>query len=669
MYDILLEDGVLRHALARLNDVVLITEAEPVNLPGPQIVYVNAAFERMTGYTAAEVIGQTPRILQGPRTNRAELQRIREALEAWRAVRVCLTNYRKNGLPFDVEFEIVPVCNDLGWYTHWVSVQRDVTNRTLAEAAIRRATTFEALLDDASSEVILFTGATGAAVSTRASANDPWVTRHVIPADIAAPHALSGTMARMIATVDESDRGVVAMDEPGCVVRGLRASLAGGGDLLVALWREEAGDWALAAELLPPVVPRIAAAHDQLAVQREHDRLQGELVQAHKLEAVGRLAGGIAHDFNNLLMVITGNLELMREQLRHQLPGEYVELSEVLGAADRARSLVEHLLAFSHRRPVTHEAVDVRALILATTALLQRTLGQDIGIVCEIASEGALIVDGDAALMEQTLLNLAINARDAIRSLPNEAGRQRGIITIGARAVTLSHEQALQWPPLGTGRCIEIVVSDTGNGMSEEVRAKALEPFFTTKGVGEGTGLGLSSVYGTVRNLNGAMQLESAVPHGAVVRMRFPVGTLAADLDVGSVSDAAPLRQRTLLFVEDDAAVRSVMLRMLRHAGHRVIEAHNGPEALDLAATMGEELAGVISDVRMPGMSGIEMVRALRLVRPDVPVLFVSGDADGTWITEFGANTALLTKPFAPPRLFAALDEAFSAVRTAPRAE
>jgi len=646
---------VLRAALAGLNDVVLITEAEPFDRPGPRIVYVNAAFERMTGYRSDEVIGLTPRILQGPRTNAAELARIHRALESWSAVRVCLTNYRKDGIPFDVEFEIVPVANEAGWYTHWVSVQRDVTARTLAELITRTAATFDELLAGAASEIAMFTGAASCSVCVRSSSLEPWIVRYhhsagAAPVPEGWPRQIETAIAQTPAPAAVMPISLV--DGVGCACA---VPLNVGGELAIVVCRTERGAWPLADTLLPAVASRVAAASDRLRVQRDRTRLESELMQAHKLQAVGRLASGIAHDFNNLLTVITGNLEFMRERWRDARAVEPVELAEVLGAAERARGLVEHLLAFSHRRPMAAAPVDVRALVASTAALLQRTLGAEITIETSVAAEGELLIDGDAALLEQALLNLAFNARDAIESVAGGLADRR--ITLAARLVVLSDQEAARWAPLVAGACVEITVIDSGPGMTTDVKARAFEPFFTTKDVGEGTGLGLASVFGAVTNLRGAVRLEDALPHGSVVRMRFPRGASSASAEPAPATPLAAAPQRTLLFVEDDDAVRSVMKRMLQSAGYFVVEARNGQEALARVATMGDELAGVVTDVRMPVMCGTDMVRELRKSRPTMPVLFVSGNAESSAIAEFGNRTALLSKPFTHARLLAALDD------------
>ena len=660
MNDVTLDESTLRSALARLNDVVLITEAEPFDLPGPRILYVNAAFERMTGYSAGDVIGLTPRILQGPRTDRAELRRLRAALESWNAVRVCLTNYRKDGTPFDVEFEIVPVANPDGWYTHWVSVQRDVTERTLAADVLRTADSFDALLEGLSAELMLYTDADGCSICVRRSAAEPWAIQHYRRADDDRPPAsLPSAIARVLGAPDGAGTRVIPADTPDYSVRAARARLSGGGHVVLLLWRRVTETWELADTLLPPIAPRAAQAYDRVLAQQDRARLEVQLVQAQKLDAVGRLAGGIAHDFNNLLTVMTGNLEFLRERLRDQLPEEPVELADVLSATERARALVENLLSFSHRRLRTHDAVDVRALISATAALLQRKLGGEIDVVTDVASTGELVIAGDAALLEQVLLNLAFNARDAIVSGASAAVPRQGSVTLSARTVVLDADEALQWTPLRAGRCVELTVVDTGPGMTEAVRASAFDPFFTTKDVGAGSGLGLSSVLGSVTNLAGVVRLEHAVPHGLIVRMRFPASEMPA-VAMPVAPTGAPIPQvPTLLFVEDDDAVRNVMLRVLQSAGHTVVDARNGYDALQLAQTMGTALVGVITDVRMPVMDGIEMSRVLRQSRPKLPLLFVSGNADTSWIEEFGANATLLTKPFAPSRLLAAIGNTF----------
>ena len=667
------EPALPRGMLASLNDVVLVTEAESTDLPGPRIVYVNEAFERMTGYSAADVIGQTPRMLQGPRSSRAELNRLRAALGAWASCRICVTNYRKDGIPFDVEFEVVPVANDDGWFTHWVSIQRDVTERTMAVAVIEAATTAEELFQNVGAELAEYTGADGCTVCARGSAEEPWHVQHVryeaggvVSHPITPPAAVSAAIHSLVSVLHgASEHRPLVLEQEGTSVRGEYHALAGGGAISMLVWRAGTGEWQLADTLLPRIAKRVGVKYDGLVVQRERSRLHGELVRAQKLEAVGRLAGGVAHDFNNLLTVITGNMEFLREQLHGQLNEEPMELDEVLQAVVRARGLVERLLSISHRRSSAHEAVDLRALVTSTAALLRRTLGANIDVVTDVASE-ALTIDGDAMLLEQALLNLALNARDAIESVDAQSGMPAyGTITIAARVMHLSGAEAQYWAPLQRGRCIELTVCDTGPGMTAQVHARAFEPFFTTKGVGTGTGLGLASVLGTVTNFAGVVRLEAAVPHGVVVRMRFPSGTIPLPLVPDERTPVHTATPRTLLVVEDEAGVRKVIVRILKSAGHRVIEARDGAEALTMIAVQGNALDAVVTDVSMPVMGGITMAREIRRTRPDVPLLFMSGNAEPGILDEFGSGVSMLSKPFPPSRLLTTINAMLLAQRPA----
>ena len=667
------EPALPRGMLASLNDVVLVTEAESIDLPSPRIVYVNEAFERMTGYAEADVIGQTPRMLQGPRSSRAELDRLRAALEAWQSCRICVTNYRKDGIPFDVEFEVVPVANDDGRYTHWVSIQRDVTERTMAVAVIEAAANVEELFQNAGAELAEYTGADGCTVCARGSAEEPWHVQHVryeaggvVLHQITPPAAVSAAVHSLVSVLyGASEHRPLVLEQEGTSVRGEHHPLSGGGAISMLIWRAGTGVWQLADELLPQIAKRVGVRYDGLVVQRERSRLHGELVRAQKLEAVGRLAGGVAHDFNNLLTIITGNMEFLREQLQGQLTEEPMELDEVLQAVVRARGLVERLMSISHRRSNAHEAVDLRALIASTAALLRRTLGANIDVVTDVSSE-ALMIDGDAMLLEQALLNLALNARDAIESTDAKSDMPAyGTITIAARVIHLSSTEARYWAPLQRGRCIELTVRDTGPGMTDQVHARAFEPFFTTKGVGAGTGLGLASVLGTVTNVAGVVRLEAAVPHGVVVRMRFPSGTIPMPLVPDERTPVHTTTPRTLLVVEDEAGVRKVIVRMLESAGHRVIEARDGAEALTMIAVQDDALDAVVTDVSMPVMGGITMAREIRRTRPDIPLLFMSGNAEPGILDEFGSGVSMLSKPFPSARLLTTIEAMLSAQRPA----
>ncbi len=664
----LLELELPREMLASLNDVIIVTQAEPVDLPGPRIVYVNEAFERMTGYSAADVIGQTPRILQGLRSSRPELERMGVALKAWMSCRICVTNYRKDGTPFDVEFEVVPVANQEGWFTHWVSIQREVSDRTLAVAVVDTAATVEALFQTAGVELAEYTGANGCAVCARGSADEPWFIQHVryeagqaVLHQVMPPAAVSAAIRQLVSAPNgESEHMSLVREQEAMCVRVEQQALPSGGAIAMLVWRAGTGAWQLADALLPPVVKRVGRKYDSLVAQRDRSRLQGELIRAQKLEAVGRLAGGVAHDFNNLLTIIAGNMEFLRQQLHGQLAEEPVELDEVLQAVMRARGLVERLMSISHRRSSAHEAVDLRALVTSTVGLLRRTLGTNINVVSNVPAE-TLMIDGDATLLEQVLLNLALNARDAIESAEGQSQMPaHGTITIAARAVQLTGTEARHWAPLQVGHCIELTVGDTGPGMSDQVNSRAFEPFFTTKDIGAGTGLGLSSVLGTVTNLDGVVRLEGAMPHGVLVRMRFPPGTIPLPPIPGDQTPIYAASPRTLLVVEDEIGVRKVIVRILTSAGHRVIEAEDGADALARIATLGEKFDAVLTDVSMPVISGITMAREIRRTRPELPLLFMSGNAEPDMLQEFGAGVTMLSKPFTAKRLLTALDAVLS---------
>ncbi|MFW6092643.1 MAG: PAS domain S-box protein [Pseudomonadota bacterium] len=361
---------LLQTAVSRLNDIVVITEADPLDSPGPRIVYVNEAFEKHTGYRRDEVIGRNPRFLQGPETRRSELDRIRRALDTGQPVRSELVNYTRSGGELRLELDIVPIVGDAGVITHFVAVQRDVTE------------------------------------------------------------------------------------------------------------------------------------------QRE---LEAQLRQAQRLDAIGQLTGGVAHDFNNLLTVILGNADLLMDQLAdddklHRLAG----LTKA--AAERGSVLTNRLLAFARRQALDPTSTDVGDLLRGMHGLLSRTLGDDIEIVVSVAADTwpAMV---DAPQLETALLNLCINARDAMAR-----GGRIAVEAGNARLGRAADRDAVATP----GDYVAITVTDTGEGMTAEVLAKAFEPFYTTKEPGKGSGLGLSMVYGFAKQSAGHVEMDSEPGHGTRVRLYLP---------------------------------------------------------------------------------------------------------------------------------------------------
>jgi len=388
-------------------------------------------------------------------------------------------------------------------------------------------------------------------------------------------------------------------------------------------------------------------------------RLEQELRQSQKMDSLGRLAGGVAHDFNNLLTVVRGYADVLSGELSPEDP-RLAEVREIRRAADRATSLTRQLLAMSRRQVLVPREVDLNTLVLEMERMLRRVIGEAIQIVTQ-PSPGLGWVRADSGQLEQVLLNLAVNARDAM-----PAG---GILTIGTSRIELPHVHE-ECNPAGipAGDYVVLQVADTGIGMEPEVLSKVFEPFFTTKPVGEGTGLGLSTVYGIVQQSNGFIAVDSEPGVGTSFRVFLPrlaqKGGVTAEA-AASQAEPAGMRRARILLVEDDEGVRQLTCRMLQQYGYDVVLAVDGAEALAYLSEGRQGVDAVVSDVVMPGISGAELVGQLRARWPDLPVLYLSGYTGDEVKGELqaGSRQAFLQKPFSQDALAAALDEVLSDVR------
>lgn len=369
-------------------------------------------------------------------------------------------------------------------------------------------------------------------------------------------------------------------------------------------------------------------------------KMEEDLRQAQKMEAIGQLTGGVAHDFNNLLTVISGNLEMLEPRLTDA--GQRELLSEAQEASKLGAELTKRLLAFGRRQPLNPKPTDLNALSRGMAELLRRTLGEAIEIETRLADSLPLII-ADPGQIENALLNLAINARDAM-----PGGGQLIIETAPAR---IDADYAEAFTDVMPGSYVTLAVTDTGTGMSPEVRQRAFEPFYTTKGTGVGTGLGLSMVYGFVKQSGGHVQLYSELGHGTTVRLYLPqqasspAGAAAESRD--ALTGQPPLG-KTVLIVEDDQRVRRISVRRLKDLGYCVIEAESGPAAL-LVFDRDETIDVLFTDIVMPGgMTGLDLAHEARRRRPGLKVLFTSGYAEPAAVRNSmsTANVAWLGKPY-----------------------
>ncbi|MBE2213746.1 MAG: PAS domain S-box protein [Opitutaceae bacterium] len=352
----------------------------------------------------------------------------------------------------------------------------------------------------------------------------------------------------------------------------------------------------------------------------ERRRLEAQLRQAQKMEAVGQLAGGVAHDFNNILTAILLQLAFLKEE---GISGP--EAAEALGdihrGANRAADLTRQLLLFSRRQVMRRQPVDVNQVIVGMLRMLHRVLGENIEIKFRSAADAPWI-EGDPGMIEQVLMNLCINARDAMPG--------GGVLTLGTDRISLDTTITCNRTDRRPGTCLRLSVTDTGSGMTDEVKGHIFEPFFTTKDVGKGTGLGLATVLGIVQQHGGSIEVDSAVGRGSTFTILLPECPAPAESSAPSPpAPAAEVVRRgseLILVVEDEAAVRRPIATVLRRHGYRVLEAAESREALEHWSLQGSAIDLVISDIVMPGrMSGLELCERLTAQRPDLPVIVLSG--------------------------------------------
>jgi len=429
----------------------------------------------------------------------------------------------------------------------------------------------------------------------------------------------------------------------------LKRALAGKPQLF--LWRFGRGkqDDRVEAELSLSRVE--GTSSDLLAIVRdlsERERLEQEVRQLQKMEAVGRLAGGVAHDFNNLLTGVFGNLALAQNQLNPDHPLSE-RLTEIEGIALRAADLTRQLLAFSRKQVIDPRMLDLNELILGMHKMLSRIIGEDVTLRT-MADAAPATIKADPGQVEQIVVNLAVNARDAMT-----AGGELNIATTNA---TLDQAYCADHPDAQPGDHVRLSIRDTGVGMDEQTLRRIFEPFFTTKGEHEGTGLGLSTVYGIVKQHGGSIEVQSEVGRGATFDVYFRCSTAPVESVASPTADKELLTGvETILLVEDEPSVRNIANEILRRSGFTVLQASGGAEALAIAEAYGQPIDLLLTDVVMPSMNGRELAQEMLGRFPAIKVLFTSGYTQDV-LGRHGVlepDVHLLAKPYNPQKLTAAV--------------
>ena len=606
-------------ALKAAANCIVITEKDG------SIVWTNPAFTAETGYTAEEVVGKTPRILKSGQHDAAfydDLWKTITAGEIWHGE---ITNRRKDGTLYMEEMSITPVSSDRGEITHFIAIKQNITRRKQSEEALRQAEEkYRGMFEDAVVGIFRTTPAGQLLSANRALAQ---LCGYDSPKEM-----LDNVkdMARDVYSDPETREAFKRLLAENGVVRNFEYQVRR---------RDGSTAWLLQnARVLKNETGEIVYYEGTMHDVTERKTLEEQLRQSQKMEAVGRLAGGVAHDFNNALGVIMGYGELLDLNLPADSP-LHKNAKEIIKAGQRAASLTRQLLAFSRKQTIRPVVLDLNSVVIDTEKMLQRLIGEDIDLT--IVRESKLKnVKADRGQIAQILMNLAVNARDAMPG--------GGKLLIETANAELTEADARQDHSIQPGEFVLLCVTDTGCGIDPETLAHIFEPFFTTKAEGMGTGLGLSMVYGIVKQSNGHILVDSEVGKGATFRIYLPQVQNASSVKPVEEHRPLPGGTETILLVEDEEAIRGLARGCLQAGGYNVLEACNGASALDVASLFSGKIDLLLTDVIMPGMDGRELATLLGRSRPEIKILYTSGYTDDR-LSSHGvleADVALLMKPF-----------------------
>jgi two-component system cell cycle sensor histidine kinase/response regulator CckA len=622
-------ENVRRHALAMDSSVDGIAM---INQQGT-IEYANSAYAAMLGYDDLQaVVGKMWKEVSNPADYQYFETEITQALVLSGKWFGPLTIHRRDGTAFSMEMAVTTLPGG-----GVVCASRDITDRRKAEHALIEAENkFRALIEQV------------AAISYIAELGIEGQWLYVSPQVEAilgyTPDEWLANSKEWVEHIPAEDRGIVHTAE----------QASSRGERFQAEYRLIRKDGRIIWVSDTAVVVRGSDSHpvmEGLIVDiTDRKLLENQLQQAHRMEAVGRLAGGIAHDFNNLLTIIKGYAELAAS--RHGVsPALNADIQQIGNAAERASTLVRQLLAFSRKQVMQPRSIDLNTIVLGLDSLLRRLMSEDIEMMthCE---DIVGTVRADPAQIEQVIMNLVVNARDA---MPNG-----GQLTVETANVQLDSTYARDHATVRPGAYVMLAVSDTGTGMDPETQAHIFEPFYTTKGGGHGTGLGLSTVYGIVKQSGGYIWVYSERGKGTTFKVYLPI--IDAPVEVKAQAQEVPSAKKgteAILLVEDEEAVRELARVVLQAQGYQVIEAQNPRHAEELSQIHSEEVQLLLTDVVMPGMSGRDLARRITSKHPKIRVLYMSGYTDNV-IASGGVlerGVSFLQKPFTPRALAAKVRE------------